>query len=690
MLPMKHLLTWDLPLPVRPVTTSIERIYQLHSSTGVLHELADGRLLSYSFTGTIPTLYSDFGTLNTSNGVFLRLAPDMLFTVSQKSWNIFDSKYSSIQAFLPRGQAPEIEKESRKRKHVIQGSWKESDSVPTLITYFNDIRLAVAIVDHELVGVQITESISRKRAKHGETLLVDSLGKGLPSKLSKTGKLNNGGIMKDTAQWQDWQKKVHKLDKYASKGKVAEFESLLAIHLAIESTNTVEIDSVDSDSQLKTSNGAKASPPFTNGIDADSRALNEDMNASSEQLQKWNVSKPLTGSERHQHRYFATYALRKIFRVMRSQPSEKEKPQTSLEIVFFPPNVFEWLLLSGYLTKESICRSLLEESPEDLELFASISDGDIARAIISFDPDLHILSAVLNQSQFLPVGEVVQAIRVLMQSLDDQPKTAKVSGLLTNGTALSEDDIVVDIASEMDAATHDLDQAQSLLDNGLLIRSHTLRPALMRLHTFPVSVITSTLHSMLPRNELESLIQLLHSELKNGGWTSPYDFLDSSPHEGVSEDPDDQAVAIIASLLNCALDAIGAGAWLASVGDPTSKESPDDMINDLLHDTSEALNGFWEARFMRGLLSEFLRYASNLSKSQKPTNKSLQNQDKPFMPTIAINESLPMLPLGGKVDMGIEKTKPGKGGKREERSAREIGMLISKRVPKYSFERIVI
>jgi hypothetical protein len=49
-----------------------------------------------------------------------------------------------------------------------------------------------------------------------------------------------------------------------------------------------------------------------------------------------------------------------------------------------------------------------------------------------------------------------------------------------------------------------------------------------------------------------------------------------------------------------------------------------------------------------------------------------------------------MLPLGGKIDLGIEKMKLGKGGRKEERSKREMGMLISKRVPKYSFERIVI
>ena len=92
---------------------------------------------------------------------------------------------------------------------------------------------------------------------------------------------------------------------------------------------------------------------------------------------------------------------------------------------------------------------------------------------------------------------------------------------------------------------------------------------------------------------------------------------------------------------------------------------------------------------MRGLLSEFLRFASNVPKSQKPSGKRLESLSKPFAVT-KDEDDLPMLPLGAKPDMGVERMKAGKGGRREERSKREMGMLISKRVPKYTFERIVI
>jgi hypothetical protein len=309
---------------------------------------------------------------------------------------------------------------------------------------------------------------------------------------------------------------------------------------------------------------------------------------------------------------------------------------------------------------------------------------------VDFDPDLHIVSAILNYSGHLPVGEVVQAIKLLMQSLDEEPKVRDETKLLTNGDASSEEDMDVDFASELDAATNEVDHALSVLDHGLLIRSHTLRPALIRLHSFAPRLITSTLRTMLPRRDLESLISLLHLEMRNGGWSSSYDSseLELSTMEPLSESPDDHAVAIIASLLSCTLDAIGAGAWLATVRSVDSASS-EDIIDSLQNDTSEALKGFWEARFMRGPLGEFLRFASSAQRSNKQSSKSLERQGKPFTFT-RTDDELPMLPLGAKPDLGIERMKAGKGGKKQERSAREMGMLISKKVPKYSFERIVL
>lgn len=408
------------------------------------------------------------------------------------------------------------------------------------------------------------------------------------------------------------------------------------------------------------------------------KAADED--AGEDQLRKWNIPAAIPESQRQLHRQHALYALSKIFKF----------EGNTLKVAFFPPNVFQWLLQIGHLTKESIRRALLDEATESAHMVPKINDGDIAKAIVAFDPELHLLSAVLNHKHFLPIGEVVEAVRLLTQSLDDKPATAEDTPklLLTNGAAPTDTDMDVD--AELDTATTEVDHALTVLDNGVSIRSNTLRPALTRLHTFPAPLISATLRAILPRRDLEGLIRLLHSELKNGGWSSQYDFVD--PEATTDDSPDDHAVTIIASLLSSVLDAIGAGAWLAAVGMRSAADDAGKDIIDSLHaDCSEALNGFWEARYMRGLLGEFLRYAANVPKSAKPSSKALENQGKPFALEVQKEgDDLPMLPLGGRGDMGVEKTKQGKGGRKEERSKREIGMLISKKVPKYSFERVVV
>lgn len=654
LLPLKSLLAWELPCPSKPAAEAAAA-YNLHASTGILHQLIDGHIYSYDFSSTLSKLYSDFTIPSANIDSFLRIAADLVLTTSDKSLGIFDVKYNSVQAVLPLAQDAALVGESKKRKHADQEVMGQAASLPSLVCYLSESGLAVGISGQELVGMQITETAARKRFKAHDTLLIDAVGKGIDS-----------DALKRADRSLEWEKRKQKLDKYASRGKVANFENLLATHMAIELEKS----------------GKKEAEKASKEDQAEGTEAGEDA-----ELRKWILPEALTDVERTQFRPCALYALRKIFGRVKPELSSVTGPrQPSLEIIFFPPNVFQWLLLAGYVTKESIRRSLLEDSSQTLDIAMSIEDGDIVRAIVQFDPELHILSAVLNSGHFLPVGEVVQAIRVLMQSLDDRPEADKVAGLLTDGKEAAEDKMDVELDSELDAAAHDLDYALSILNNGVAIRGHNLRPALIRLHTFPAPVIASTLRNMLRRRELESLIRLLHEEMRNGGWTSPYDFGDSEN----SDETDDQAVAIIASLLGCALDAIGAGAWLAAVGDTADDESSEEIIQNLLHDTSEALNGFWEARFMRGLLSEFLRYASNVPKSHKPSNEKLQKQGKPFLQEMVADDALPMLPLGGKVDLGVETTKRGKGGKKEERSAREIGMLISKRVPKYSLERIVI
>jgi hypothetical protein len=681
--PLKHLVKWDLPKSSKASTsTASVPQHSIHASSGAVHTLVDGILLSYDLSGTIPKLDSELHVPGSNVDSFLRLSQDLIFTTSQSTCRVFDVKYNSLQAILPLGSDANTSSSaspSKKRKHAQPETTVEVPSPYNLVAYYAELGLVVTSRDDEIFGMQFGGSLSRKRVKTVGTLLIDALGKGIASK--KT----TGGY--DAHKWQE---RKAKLNRYARKGKIAHFEQAFATDLGIQ------LDSADLEKRRENEvNGG----PLTNGVgpsipDEDAMVLDmADEEAEEGELRTWKMPETIPDNQRQQYRQYALYALSKIFRWTNASSTENSA-RGSLKVDFFAPNVFQWLLHTGHLTKESIRKAFLEESTDSIQNVSFITDGDIVKALVEFDADLHILSAVLNHSHFLPVGEVVQAIKLLMQSLDDEPQENGDTKLLTNGTDPAEAEMEVDITSELDAASHEIDHALSILDHGLLTRSHTLRPALIRLHTFPAPVISATLRSMLPRRDLESLIRLLHLELRNGGWTSSYDFADTEmlSVDVATEDPDDHAVAIIASLLSNTLDAIGAGAWLASVGNVSSSETSEQIIEALHSDTSEALNGFFEARFMRGLLSEFLRFATTLPKSHKPSNKTLERQGKPFAVTGQLDgdEDLPMLPLGGKADMGVDKMKKSHGGRKEERSKREMGLLISKRVPKYSFERIVI
>jgi hypothetical protein len=661
--PLKHLLSISLPKPSSILLrTDSTATYSLHATSGALYILVDGGIISYDLSGTVPKISSELLLTEAKIDSFLRISQDIVFTTAPGSCRAFDVKYNSLQAYLTLGATPGSDDTASKKRKLAQPE-TEASATPQLVAYYAELGLVVAVRDDELLGMQYGGTNARKRVKTEGTLLIDALGKGIAK--PKAGA--------ESAKWLD---RKEKLDRYASKSKIAKFEGVLASCLGIPLEKKT-------DAQTKQENEVNGGP-LTNGVGPslpkdDAVAVDKaDDEAAEDQLRKWNIPSAIPESQRQLHRQHALYALSKIFRFEGS----------ALKVAFFPPNVFQWLLQIGHLTKESIRRAHLDEASEHAHAIPKITDGDIVKAIVAFDPELHILSAVLNHKHFLPIGEVVEAIRLLTQSLDDKPSTSEDTKLLTNGTAPADADADMDVDVELDAATTEVDHALTVLSNGVSIRSNTLRPALTRLHTFPAPLISSTLRSVLPRRDLESLIRLLHFELKNGGWSSQYDFID--PEASTDDSPDDHAVTIIASLLSSTLDAIGAGAWLAAVGNPTEADEGKDIIDALHADTSEALNGFWEARYMRGLLGEFLRYAANMPKSQKPSNRSLENQGKPFAAASVKEDDLPMLPLGGRGDMGIEKTKQGKGGRREERSKREIGMLISKKVPKYSFERIVI
>jgi hypothetical protein len=598
--PLKHLLSISLPKPSSILLrTDSTATYSLHATSGALHILLDGGVISYDLSGTVPRINSELLLNEAKIDSFVRISQDIVFATAPGSCRAFDVKYNSLQAYLSLETTTSDDAASKKRKHAQPDT--ETAATPQLVAYYAELGLVVAVRDDELLGMQYAGTNARKRVKIEGTLLIDALGKGVAKPKAAA----------ESAKWLD---RKEKLDRYASKSKIAKFEGVLASCLGIPLEKKTE-------TEIKQDNEVQGGP-LTNGVGPslpkeDAMAIDKaaDEDAAEDQLRKWNIPAAIPESQRQLHRQHALYALSKIFKFEGS----------TLKVAFFPPNVFQWLLQIGHLTKESIRRALLDEATDSAHMVPKINDGDIAKAIVAFDPELHLLSAVLNHKHFLPIGEVVEAVRLLTQSLDDKPATAEDTPklLLTNGATPTDTDMDVD--AELDTATTEVDHALTVLDNGVSIRSNTLRPALTRLHTFPAPLISATLRAILPRRDLEGLIRLLHSELKNGGWSSQYDFVD--PEATTDDSPDDHAVTIIASLLSSVLDAIGAGAWLAAVGTPSAADDAGKDIIDSLHaDCSEALNGFWEARYMRGLLGEFLRYAANGPKSAKPSSKALENQ----------------------------------------------------------------
>ena len=722
---VQHLLTWALPQPTRDITQShLKSLYSLHAISGTLHQLLGGAIISYDLSGTVPRISSELKPSKDHLQSFVRISPTLIFGISAASCGLFDTKYNSIQSMVPLMSDTSTLPESKKRKYSHSAEKSESSFKHLdMLTFFSDIGLAVGLSNHELVGIQIgVNTRLRKSGNARETLLIDSIGKGIRSKRVNPEQKGDGSLPMPISRSiinpiykvdQKWLEQTVHLDEYVKNNEVLNFEKLFAVEIG------VSLDAKDiKEHKHPRKTPSMASHKFVNGSEGENitngfgkeevkttleNGDGEIAEESSDEipLPEWQLPKVVPNSIHLSHRHKALYALSKIFtwtesanrtRTIDSVGVEK----SSIAIIFFPPNVFQWLLLTGYVTNALIERALRDKSSHNVNQTMSVSNGDIVTAIVNFDPEMRILHAVLNQSSFFPVSEIAQAIKLLIRSLDSslQPKATM---LLTN-TPPTDDENVEHIESEIEAASQDLDLALSTLHDGLIIRSQTLRPALTRLHSFPTPLIISTLRTSLNHHEIIFLIHLLRLELKDGGWASRY-FFDSDrlTPDASAGDPSDRAIAIIASLLSCALDAVGTVGWLTAANSMASVDSTEDVLHSLLLETSAALEGIWEAGFMKGLLSDFLRYSRKSTEGkQKPDNRKLRAQGKPELvhswqtKDVAQTVEQSMLPLGVSELMGIEHKKVGIGGEVKKRSAREMGMMISKRVPKYSLERIVI
>jgi hypothetical protein len=633
-------------------------IFSMQTSTGTLQQLTNNTLTTFDVTDSGPKEQSSLLVERPES--FLRLSSTSVMVASEHSITVYNPKYQSILATIELDGASK--KESLKRKRKSDG---EANGILTsscnLITYFPKLGAAVAIRDNNLIAIQVEGHQDRQGKPRAAGLLIDSLGcsvkeqvrpgrakKGLNQVVSKTISAYLPGSM--TGFEGPFADQIKALEEAFFAEDAGKFDALIASKLQISNT--------DSTTAKPLTNGVKASPHPSLNVD-----------------RRWII-----------------YALSKIFSI-----AEEDFGESRLSISFYPPNVFWWLTNSGHMTLANIEVAL--RSDTGTSSTKSIPARDLVNAIVELNPDMDLLLALLGKNH-LGAAELLHAIRTLMESLEMLGENLRAKqGLLTNGeeSELVNGDVEEQLERLEAEAEKDLELAEYQLGPGSGIRGQALSLALSKLYTCPASAIVIALQMTLTSQEIVCLIYLLRFELARGAWTAKY--LDDDESELFDEDAEVPASAImlISSLLNNCIDAVGAGGWLSGDlklvnGDPFEAE---ELISSLKLEVSAALEGIEGAAYLKGLTSEMIRFGDGVQKSlpkELDPDSETPARKKHKRPVLlpSLDPASKALPLGLKAEQQISRLKVGAGGEVHQRTARDIGHLKSKKVGKYSLERIII
>jgi hypothetical protein len=657
--------------------------YRVHVESGSVQELAADQLLTYTVEDGVPKLAH---TLPVPNGTsFLRLSDSSVLTATTTTLSVYNPAYRALQASTHLDFSRDL-----------QTSVKGDEAQYHLITYFPRLEIALGIRGSTLFAAQLEAPKTRKRKRRAEGLLIDSIGRGIPQagegqKWSRPddapamfANYLPGSLSEEYCQ--EWEKDSATADKLFYEKDVAAFEKLVAEKFGVHVTPT------------KAVNGTPAGDAATgdNAMDVDTAGGEEQVLAVEE--------------DRPVDRRWVIFTISRVFALTTNQ--EGGLAQVRLSCQLPRSNVANYLIDAGHLSISNVKSAFSEETRETHDVDAVLGE-QIPQMIASLDPTLELLVEYLQATKLGPV-ELLASIRLIMRSLDLVQDPAKLSqkqitfGETENG-ANGEDDEV--LGQKLDKLVEDLEVTEYHLLDDSSTRARGLTVAFGLLGSCSSVATIQAIRRLFRPEETLSLIHVLRVELVKGGWTARY--LDGDEDE--QDAPPDDSIRLLADLLCRCIDSVGPGGWmindklLARTGDHLDSA---DFLAGLKLEVSAALEGIQEAIYLRGLLTETVKYGNSVQKavgeaaSNKATpHKGVPSKDTPSKATPhrrsakgnkAIRKlQLPdgenqMLPLGLGTKHGVSSTKVVAGGEIVTRSKREIGHLVSQRVGAYSLERIVV
>jgi hypothetical protein len=616
-----------------PRDSSMAADYDLHPASGVLYEHQGTQLKIYDLTSATPKSVFELGKMRSSlvNG-FARISPSCLLTFSDDAASIYETKFGSVLGSLPL--APAVRTDTK-------ADVSDTSAVPhfDVVASFSDLGMVVAILDNNLVALRISEATSnfKRIRRHGPALL-DVLGKGNagtgldvvdPSKKQEEKQI----------RFDEWRKRV---DGLVEKNDIPGLEKLIA-----------------KDLNLPIATASKGESPVERPDEAEEELWELPLTAYD----------PLYADNRK-----ARHVLGKVF-VWRQPPTPGTLEPHRLELAFKSRNIMQWLGRMGLLSAPHL-QQVLPQMSENDGARLKVARGDIMAAVERIDQGFLLTCDLMSLPIHWDLAEVMQGLRLLIQSLEDAP------GPQDEDVTMGEGDVETRIEHQEAAAYRDLERLVSVVEDGPFGRSEALRRLIARLQAFPLEQVTKSMRSILSQQQIIFLVRVLLIELYEGGWTSLYvnnseqqaeddadeDVDEPGPgnQDGATDTTSDNShnISLIANLLICAVDAVGTSGWLVGMSGEASITK--DLINRLRVQISAAVTGCIEAQSVGLYLNEICRTADSARQRKRKRRQEVN----------APSDEDGMLPLGGSYGPATLRTRDRK---------KPLG---SKRVGKYTFEQV--
>ena len=621
-----------ITLPTRTSLRGIKPDFSLHIASGALYLKTHASLLIYNVSGLRPKFVSEFVLPGKGASSFCRTDAHSIAVISTSSLSLLSLPYYAVLAEREIGRTSSGEKDN-----ADEGLERPHDQM-RLLSYNKSADAIIFLHGHRVLAVTVERSArqgSRSKKRKRDDLLVNSIGRGSLDRqdidtwtAGAKKRIGDIGDHLPTVKDREWANAKAEMDDWLEKGDLESF-----------------------------------------GLSA-SKSL---------------VSRTLGSLGLCQ----LPYLFSKIF----TEPSQQsENDRKKIQVRFLPRRLFSSLLDKGLLTADLLETALKQNG--SLSKADRISPKAFVEALADWDKDLYCLESLLQSPSKLGLPELICILSFVISQWSERIFPPGVSSKL-----LTDNAPILNRNDEKDSQLNSLQTRHRWM----------LYDIMDRLSRYPPERVTQSLKSQLSRSHFSSLLSVLQLEIAHLGYLSPYTSLASTilSHQSALQ------LRPIVHLLSSALDALGTGGWiLGSSSKVEDAGDPAEAITYLRAEISAALEGVEECVYLSGLLEEVLLCGKDALQHDSKSDPQLHQLDgsadvtmteatnpnpKPVIVPLTPGGGewedrvgMNMLPVGLKLDEKIPLTKVGAGGELISRSRRDIGRLKSRRVGKYSFERILI